>query len=391
VLVAAAVPATHPAGATGAAAAGEPFVVSGSSLVQDGLDLVWNLQLAKPFSPSALRGEHRTLCLLIERPTNGTVAGQACVAARGPRGTPTLLYQRVTAAGPGPASMMTATITRSSSSGWTASFQPSQVGSGYRPLRWQVISTLSRRGCTPAVPGRSRCSLLFPAEPAPLRLHTPQLVGCAPSGRSEVFSGPSNERDIALTFDDGPWPTPPAMDFVNLLAREHVPATFFEIGEHIPQFDASGAAERAMLAEGDMIGDHTWSHPEMTRLSTAAQESELERTVAAIRQRTGFTPCLWRPPYGAVDPQLVSLARSLGMLTIMWDVDPSDWALPGTSVIYLRVVSAAHDGAIVIQHFGGGPRYETLRALPSEISTLRARGYRFVTVAQLLGLKLIYR
>ncbi|MGZ6373052.1 MAG: hypothetical protein ACXWL8_06615 [Candidatus Limnocylindria bacterium] len=75
----------------------------------------------------------------------------------------------------------------------------------------------------------------------------------------------------------------------------------------------------------------------------------------------------------------------------MWDVDPSDYTLPGATVIYRRVVAAAHDGAIVIQHFGGGPRYQTLAALPREIATLRAAGYRFVTVAQLLGLKLIYR
>ena len=146
-----------------------------------------------------------------------------------------------------------------------------------------------------------------------------------------------------------------------------------------------------MLADGDMIGEHSWTHPSMTRLSPAAQRAELERGIAAIRQRTGFTPCLWRPPYGDVNLPLVSLARSLGMLTIMWDVDPNDWRLPGADVIYHRVLSAAHNGAIVIQHFGGGPRSQTLRALPREVATLRSEGYRFVTVTQLLGLRLIYR
>ena len=221
--------------------------------------------------------------------------------------------------------------------------------------------------------------------------HTPKLIGCRPGRRSEVFQGSVRKHEIALTFDDGPSPAPPASAFVDLLAREHVPATFFEIGEQIPEFDASGAAERHMLADGDMIGNHTWTHPEMTRLSRAEQRKQLERTDQAIRRRTGFTPCLWRPPYGDVSPRLVSVARSLGLVTVMWDVDPADWALPGTQTIYERVVSAAHNGAIVIQHFGGGPRYETLAALPKEIRTLRARGYRFVTVAQLLGLKLIYR
>lgn len=221
--------------------------------------------------------------------------------------------------------------------------------------------------------------------------HTPKLIGCRPGRRSEAFQGSSRKHEIALTFDDGPAPTPPASHFVRLLARDHVPVTFFEIGDQIHEFDASGAAERRMLADGDMIGNHTWTHPEMTRLSRSEQRRQAERTNQAIRRRTGFTPCLWRPPYGDVNPRLVSLARSIGLVTVMWDVDPADWSLPGSQTIYARVVSAAHNGAIVIQHFGGGPRYETLAALPKEIHTLRSRGYRFVTVAQLLGLKLIYR
>ncbi len=85
------------------------------------------------------------------------------------------------------------------------------------------------------------------------------------------------------------------------------------------------------------------------------------------------------------------MARSLGLLTIDWDVDTSDYALPGTGVIYQRVVAGAHNGAVILQHFGGGPRYESLAALPREIDMLRRRGYRFVTVTQLLGLRLIYR
>jgi peptidoglycan/xylan/chitin deacetylase (PgdA/CDA1 family) len=75
----------------------------------------------------------------------------------------------------------------------------------------------------------------------------------------------------------------------------------------------------------------------------------------------------------------------------MWDVDPRDWSLPGVGAIYGNVVSNAHNGAIVLQHFGGGPRQQTLEALPKEISTLRTEGYRFVTVDQLMGLQLLYR
>jgi peptidoglycan-N-acetylglucosamine deacetylase len=222
-------------------------------------------------------------------------------------------------------------------------------------------------------------------------VHVPQLVGCVPSGPSLLYSGPSNVREVALAFDDGPWGDPPTIDFLKVLEREHAVATFFEIGEQIPTFDPTGAVQRRMLADGDMIGDHTWTHPDMVTLSAAAQTSQLEQTADAIRHATGFTPCLWRPPYGDQDSSLVGLARSLGMLTIMWDDDPRDWALPGAGAIYDVAVSEARNGAILEEHFGGGPRNETLEALPREIDTLRARGYKFVTVAQMLGLQLIYK
>jgi peptidoglycan/xylan/chitin deacetylase (PgdA/CDA1 family) len=130
----------------------------------------------------------------------------------------------------------------------------------------------------------------------------------------------------------------------------------------------------------------------MTRLRPIKQRTELLATSAAISRATGgFTPCLWRPPYGAISRGLVSLARSLGFLTVIWDVDPRDWTLPGVGVIYSNVIQNAHNGAIVIQHIGGGPRDQTLAALPMEIEALKARGYKFVTVDQLLGLQLVYR
>ena len=220
---------------------------------------------------------------------------------------------------------------------------------------------------------------------------TRRLIGCVPGGKSIVRSGPATaKKEVALTFDDGPWDDPKSIDFVDELKRLHVPATFFEIGSQIPSFDRDGSIERAMLADGDMIGDHTWSHPDMTGLSPAEQRQELAWTIDVIHARTGFTPCLWRPPYGDIDARLVALARKMGLITVMWDVDTRDWARPGTAAIVERATTDLPRGAIIIQHFGGGPRTQTLAAIPLEVAKLRREGYTFVTVTQMLGLKLVY-
>jgi peptidoglycan/xylan/chitin deacetylase (PgdA/CDA1 family) len=335
--------------------------------------------------------------LLIERPASGSVEGQVCVLghARGSREA-RLAYVKITGKQASPQLIITASVAQRSSSTLVASFLPSAIGLEYRPIRWQTISTLRAVACAPPgsgapkVPDRG-CFELYPAKPALLKLHTPVLVGCVASGPSVAYRGPADKREIALTFDDGPSNDPPTAQFLHVLEREHVPATFFEIGRQIPELDPRGTLERLMLSDGDMIGDHTWSHPVMTRLKPARQRAELKETAAAIENATGFTPCLWRPPYGAINHKLVALARSLGFLTIMWDVDPRDWSLPGVGAIYSNVIANAHNGAIVIQHIGGGPRQQTLAALPHEIEKLRAQGYRFVTVDQLLGLQLLYR
>jgi peptidoglycan/xylan/chitin deacetylase (PgdA/CDA1 family) len=367
-----------------------PLRIRDSSLNQSGQRLVWRLRLVDPFSPGALARDQRSLCLLIERVANGTVAGEACITgpSRSSR-RPRLVYMPITSKGAGPTRAIDASVTRTGSRDLTASFLPAAVGAGYRPLRWQVISALRSTACAPTAPNRAGCFALTPLRPTLLRLHTPQLVGCVASGPTWVFHGPTNVRQIALTFDDGPWYDTP--QFLAVLERERVPATFFEIGNQISTYGQGGAIERRMLADGDMVGDHTWNHANVSGGGSFAA-SEISQAAAAIRGATrGFQPCLFRAPYGASSSALTSEARSLGFTTIQWDIDPRDWARPGTDAIYQNVIANAHDGAIVIQHDGGGDRSETLAALPREIATLRHAGYRFVTVTQMLGYQLLYR
>ena len=376
----------HTARAAARPTSGRPLAIRSASLVQDGLDLRFTLTMAHSFSPTALRHRGNTVCLLIGEPAGR----QLCMAPPRAKHRPPRLELSI---GGARAHAIGARVTRPSTSSLRATFTAGAIGVSYRSVRWQVQSALTPAACAAATTttAASCPPARYPAHAVLARLHTPKLVGCRPRGRSLVFGGSGRRHDIALSFDDGPWPDPPSIRFVRRLARYHVPATFFEIGDQISEYDRTGAVARLMLKDGDMLGDHTWTHPDMLTLSAAQQTSQLQRTNHAIRHATGFTPCLWRPPYGDTDGQLEALARRLGMLTIYWNIDPRDWSLPGVGAIERTVIDNARNGGIVEMHFGGGPRYETYDALPDIITTLRRRGYHFVNIAQMLGLRLIYR
>jgi peptidoglycan/xylan/chitin deacetylase (PgdA/CDA1 family) len=338
-----------------------PVSVRNASLTQQGQDLVWSVRFNSPVYPEALQRQHVSVCLLIKSPS-GAIRRSVCVAP-GPHGHPP---PRLTVGG----RSIAATVSLTRHTDLQAAFLPSAIGMGYARLRWQVQIGAS----------------LFPGRGQLLRLHIPQLVGCAPTGPPYVFHGPTTGRMIALTFDDGPWYDTP--QFLDVLEREHVVATFFQIGRQIAQY---GSVDRRMLRDGDMIGDHTWNHANVSGGGSFAA-GEISMTASAIKQATGgFSPCLFRAPGGAVSPALISVASRMGFTTIQWDVDPRDWSLPGTGAIYSNVIANARPGAIVIQHDGGGNRLETLAALPHEIDTLRREGYHFVTVTQLLGYRLLYK
>jgi peptidoglycan/xylan/chitin deacetylase (PgdA/CDA1 family) len=184
---------------------------------------------------------------------------------------------------------------------------------------------------------------------------------------------------VSLTFDDGPSAYTSAV--LGILHRYHAHATFYVIGDHIGGHDE---LLRRMLREGDEIGNHTWNH------HPGASRGQLVATSTRIHRATGFWPCLFRAPYGATSRGLIRTAASAHMTTIQWDVDPRDWSRPGSGAIYSRVVHGAHAGSIVVMHDGGGPRGETLAALPRIIRTLRHRGYRLVTTSRLLGNRPIF-
>jgi peptidoglycan/xylan/chitin deacetylase (PgdA/CDA1 family) len=293
----------------------------------------------------------------------------------------------VTRAGASGGAVIDATVKRTGADGLAASFLPGSIGERYAPIHWQVVSAVyGRPSCRARPLGAVGCGVLYPARPALTALQRPAPTGCTAAGPAYVTGStlPDPGKAVALTFDDGPWSDTP--QFLDVLEREHAVATFFQIGRQLSSY---GAVDDRMLADGDVIGDHTWDHAGVAGAGAFAQ-SEIERDAAAIKARTGFTPCLFRAPYGATSPALIALARRLGFTTVQWDVDPSDWRMPGTAAIEQRVIGAVRPGSIVIQHDGGGNRTQTLAALPHEIEKLRADGYRFVTVPQLLGLRMTY-
>ncbi len=198
----------------------------------------------------------------------------------------------------------------------------------------------------------------------------------AASGRGRV----GGRNLVALSFDDGPSAYTPRI--LRLLRRYDSTATFFEVGQVIPGHER---VMRRIVRSGSEIGNHSMHH------DADPSHRDLAATSAAIRVASGFTPCLFRPPYGVIDGRLVRRARMLGMQTVRWSVDPDDWERPGTRRIYARVVSHVRPGSIVMLHDGGGERDQTVAALPGILANLHRRGYRTVTVTRLLGHRWVTR
>ena len=346
------------------------------SQVQSDLRLAFTTR--RPFQVSALSAQaRRTVCL--ELGPRGVPARDVRLCLTGRRAASALYRSPVNPGGPR-AEFVAATVTRPSLDSATVEFAAADAGLGVGRYDWSVSSVwVQGSGCTASAPCRDDAP---DAGRVPSRVDRFRVAGCVASGPSERFSGPSGVRDVALTFDDGPWAD--TLPMVDALHRLGGVGTFFEIGRQVP---ADAALSRDVLRAGDELGDHTWSHPVLTAANAAAQIRPTQRAIAAA---TGFTPCLLRPPYEIAPPAVVKIARSLGLLTIQWNVDPKDWTRPGASVIASRVLSAVHPGAIVELHDGGGDRAETVQALATIIPALHARGYRLVTVGQMLGLHQSY-
>ncbi len=194
-----------------------------------------------------------------------------------------------------------------------------------------------------------------------------------------IRTGGAKGNEVALTFDDGPGPYTPQL--VAVLNKYGVHATFFAIGKQEQYFSPGTQLE---LRSGDVVGDHTETHPMMASLSAHDQYEELFEQMARIELLGGPRPHLFRPPYGSFNATTYQLLHKLGLLMVLWSTDTEDYTLPGVEAIVENALAGAHPGAIILMHDGGGDRSETIAALPAIIAGLRKRGLHPVTVPQLM-------
>ena len=209
------------------------------------------------------------------------------------------------------------------------------------------------------------------SSPRPILTRLPTTLAATPG------TNKGSTKTIDLTFDDGPNPTW-TPDILSLLEASGAQASFFVIGEKAKAWPE--LVERESW-DGDTIGDHTWSHPNLTELSPSVVWAELARDKNLITVLAGKAPSLWRPPYEAFNPPVLAIASGLAMKMQLWSVDTGDWQLPGTEVIVLRVMAALHNGMVVLFHDGGGvTRSQTVAAVAILIPKLQAAGYRLAAL-----------
>ena len=215
---------------------------------------------------------------------------------------------------------------------------------------------------------RKLANIPKPPEPKPEPKPAPAVPAPAPTAGNKV---------IALTFDDGPGPH--TAHLLDILDQYGAKATFFLIGSKV---SSQANIVRSIHARGHQLGNHSWSHPELPKLPVDQIAGEIDRTNDAIKQATGVTPAILRPPYGAVNGVVLEQLRLRGMSSILWSVDTRDWADRNSDIVCSRAVAGARPGAVILMH---DIHQTSVGAVPCILSALKQQGYSFVTVQGLLG------
>ena len=210
----------------------------------------------------------------------------------------------------------------------------------------------------------------------------------SPTGQwyGRTFTGLSRRyRKIALTFDDGP-NDPYTPQLLEVLARHNVKATFFMLGRYV---EARPDLARLVAESGHVIGNHTFSHPNLIFVRANRVHREIEDCRRALSDAVGPHSSLFRPPFGGRRPASLRIARSLGLATIMWNITGWDWKAPSPDYIEQKIASRPRGGSVILLHDGGHEgmgvdRAKTVVATERIIARCKAEGYEFVTIPQMM-------
>ncbi|TVX98773.1 polysaccharide deacetylase family protein [Cohnella terricola] len=198
-----------------------------------------------------------------------------------------------------------------------------------------------------------------------------------------VLSASRETRKVALTFDDVPDPryTPKVLD---VLKEKKVRATFFVVGTRTSKHPA---LVRRIHRENHAIGNHSYNHPNFSKLPIAKVQEQIYRAERTISEVVGFKPRLVRPPYGEIVARQLEWAKKRGYTVVNWDVDSSDWRQLNADQVFRNVTRSVRPGSVVLMHAGGGNGQNlsgTVQALPRIIDWLREHDYEPVTLTELL-------
>ena len=203
----------------------------------------------------------------------------------------------------------------------------------------------------------------------------------------KTFTGVGREsRQIALTYDDGP-NDPDTMRLLELLERHGVKATFFMIGRYVRQ---KPEIARAVAAAGHVIGNHTFTHPNLIFAGANEAGRQFEECEQALSEVVGAHSLLFRPPFGGRTPWVLDVARARGLQTVMWSVTGFDWNPTTAEAIEARVGKHVVGGDVILLHDGGhlqmgADRAATVAATERLITRYKGEGFEFVTVGEMMG------
>lgn len=192
-----------------------------------------------------------------------------------------------------------------------------------------------------------------------------------------LVHGNINLKEVALTFDDGPRPEH-VRPLLDLLGKEKIKATFFVVGQKVEE---NPRLVRRMMKEGHEVGNHTFTHPRLDGMSSEQIEKEIAQCARAVEKATGAGMNLFRPPGMRYDETVIRAAQDLGYVTIHWNSAAQDYKPQDPASLANKVLKRTQPGSVILLH----NHPDTIAALPTIISQLKLKGYRFVRVSQMLG------